>query len=126
MSHVGWVLTLKPAISIHNQVSNRKDFGKKLKNYTNLWELCSLCTLYLILSSSLNGHDEDGVLEHHNTTSDSNGSDGASKDAKVGHQVPTWLSDSTPDEFIVWLMQMLLNNVCQTGHWFSILLGVNY
>nr|GMC54699.1 exocyst complex component SEC8 [Ipomoea batatas] len=51
-------------------------------------------------NSSLNGHGEDGVLEHHKTASDSNGGDGALKDAKDAHQVPTWLSDATPDEFI--------------------------
>ncbi|XP_019196795.1 PREDICTED: exocyst complex component SEC8-like [Ipomoea nil] len=51
-------------------------------------------------NSSVNGHGEHGVLEHHNTASGSKGGDGALKDAKDAHQVPTWLSDATPDEFI--------------------------
>ncbi|VFQ63448.1 unnamed protein product [Cuscuta campestris] len=45
--------------------------------------------------------EDDGVLEHHEATSDSNSGDCAQKDAKVSiNQAPTWLSDSTPDEFI--------------------------
>ncbi|CAN4114992.1 unnamed protein product [Withania somnifera] len=50
------------------------------------------------------GHDEDGedTLSDGNPASlRINGTDGASKDVKiVSHQVPTWLSNSTPDEFV--------------------------
>ncbi|CAN4126609.1 unnamed protein product [Withania somnifera] len=55
-------------------------------------------------SSLVEGHDEDGedTLSDGNPASlRINGTDGASKDVKiVSHQVPTWLSDSTPDEFV--------------------------
>ncbi|KAG5574754.1 hypothetical protein H5410_054888 [Solanum commersonii] len=55
-------------------------------------------------SSLIEGHDEDGedtVSDGNPTSSRINGTDGASKDVKViSHQVPTWLSDSTPDEFV--------------------------
>ena len=44
------------------------------------------------LSSSFDGHDEEDSVEH----------DEASADSKfLAHQLPPWLSDSTPDEFIV-------------------------
>ncbi|KAH0713481.1 hypothetical protein KY289_009440, partial [Solanum tuberosum] len=55
-------------------------------------------------SSLVEGHDEDGedtVSDGNPTSSRINGTDGASKDVKIiSHQVPTWLSDSTPDEFV--------------------------
>ncbi|XP_047256693.1 exocyst complex component SEC8 isoform X2 [Capsicum annuum] len=55
-------------------------------------------------SSLVEGHDEDGedTLSDGNPASlRINGTDGASKDVKIfSHQVPTWLSDSTPDEFV--------------------------
>ncbi|GMY09274.1 exocyst complex component sec8, partial [Fagus crenata] len=59
--------------------------------------------------SSFDGHDEEGALElHDDATSDGhmasiriNGSDGNLKDVKsVSRQMPTWLSNSTPDEFL--------------------------
>lgn len=44
--------------------------------------------------SSYDGHDEDGYLEPHDNVGDA-------KDAKViSHQIPLWLSSSTPDEFV--------------------------
>ncbi|XP_039071941.1 exocyst complex component SEC8-like [Hibiscus syriacus] len=44
--------------------------------------------------SSYDGHDEDGSLETHDN-------DGDAKDGKViSHQMPLWLSSSTPDEFV--------------------------
>lgn len=47
--------------------------------------------------SSYDGHDEDGSLEPHEERH--NGGDG--KDVKViSHQIPLWLSNSTPDEFV--------------------------
>ncbi|XVF83080.1 hypothetical protein PTKIN_Ptkin16aG0103900 [Pterospermum kingtungense] len=47
--------------------------------------------------SSYDGHDEDGSLEPHEERH--NGVDG--KDVKViSHQIPLWLSNSTPDEFV--------------------------
>jgi hypothetical protein len=61
-------------------------------------------------SSSFDGYDEDGALElHDDATSDGhkasikvNGGDGNLKDVKiVPRQMPTWLSNSTPDEFLV-------------------------
>ncbi|XP_009588083.1 exocyst complex component SEC8 [Nicotiana tomentosiformis] len=55
-------------------------------------------------SSVAEGHDEDGedtVSDGYPTSLRINGTDGASKDVKmVSHQIPTWLSDSTPDEFV--------------------------
>lgn len=59
--------------------------------------------------SSFDGHDEEGALElHDDATLDGhmasiriNGSDGNLKDVKsVSRQMPTWLSNSTPDEFL--------------------------
>lgn len=45
-----------------------------------------------------------------------NGTDGASKDVKmVSHQIPTWLSESTPDEFVV----RKLPNPTNLGLWHS-------
>ncbi|XWS75196.1 hypothetical protein CRYUN_Cryun01aG0064600 [Craigia yunnanensis] len=47
--------------------------------------------------SSYDGHDEDGSLEPHDERL--NGGDG--KDVKViSHQIPLWLLNSTPDEFV--------------------------
>ncbi|XP_022765454.1 exocyst complex component SEC8-like [Durio zibethinus] len=47
--------------------------------------------------SSYDGHDEDGSLEPHDERL--NGGDG--KDVKlVSHQIPVWLLNSTPDEFV--------------------------
>ncbi|CAL1374214.1 unnamed protein product [Linum trigynum] len=58
------------------------------------------------LSSSFDGHDEDGSIElHDEATSDGhargNGGEGITKDAKAGlRKIPSWLLHSTPDEFI--------------------------
>ncbi|PHU14014.1 hypothetical protein BC332_15219 [Capsicum chinense] len=56
-------------------------------------------------SSLVEGHGEDGedTLSDGNPASlRINGIDGASKDINIfSHQVPTWLLDSTPDEFVV-------------------------
>lgn len=43
------------------------------------------------LSSSFDGHDEEDSVEH----------DEATDSKLLSHQLPPWLSDSTPDEFIV-------------------------
>ncbi|CAN1218345.1 Exocyst complex component SEC8 [Linum perenne] len=53
------------------------------------------------LSSSLEGHDEDGEL-HDEASSDGHArGDGITKDSKaVSRHIPSWLSNSTPDEFI--------------------------
>ncbi|XP_047332675.1 exocyst complex component SEC8 [Impatiens glandulifera] len=49
--------------------------------------------------SSVDGHEDDGAQETHDESA--NGGDGNSKDIKMAsRQVPTWLCDSTPDEFI--------------------------
>ncbi|KAK3015768.1 hypothetical protein RJ639_007496 [Escallonia herrerae] len=59
--------------------------------------------------SSYDGHDDDGALDMHDeATLDGyaasvrvNGGDSNSKDVKiVSHLIPTWLSFSTPDEFV--------------------------
>ncbi|KAL3523498.1 hypothetical protein ACH5RR_016332 [Cinchona calisaya] len=52
--------------------------------------------------SSFDGHDEDGALDiQEDSLSKVNGGDGASKDVKIfSRQIPIWLSDSTPDEFV--------------------------
>ncbi|XP_065861564.1 exocyst complex component SEC8 [Euphorbia lathyris] len=59
--------------------------------------------------SSFDGHDEDGTLELHDEVNldgsagvaRANGGDGNLKDMKiVYHQVPSFLSNSTPDEFV--------------------------
>ena len=61
-------------------------------------------------SSSFDGRDEEGALElPDDATSDGhmasirvNGGDGIPKDVKiVSRQMPIWLSNSTPDEFLV-------------------------
>lgn len=50
-------------------------------------------------SSSFDGHDEEDSVEHDESTADTarNGTDSK----LLSHQLPPWLSDSTPDEFIV-------------------------
>uniref|UniRef100_A0A2P2LW47 Exocyst complex component Sec8 n=1 Tax=Rhizophora mucronata TaxID=61149 RepID=A0A2P2LW47_RHIMU len=59
--------------------------------------------------SSFDGHDEDAFLDQHDeATSEehvasimANGGDGNMKDIKIVHcQIATWLSNSTPDEFV--------------------------
>lgn len=61
-------------------------------------------------SSSYDGHEEDGGFDGHGETASDgntasvrvNGGDNPSKDAKTPpRQIPTWLSVSTPDEFVV-------------------------
>ncbi|KAJ0102483.1 hypothetical protein Patl1_06037 [Pistacia atlantica] len=58
-------------------------------------------------SSTLDGHDEEGSPRIHDEAGSDghmariNGGDGNLKDMKIfSHQIPTWLSNSTPDEFI--------------------------
>ncbi|XP_022890081.1 exocyst complex component SEC8-like isoform X2 [Olea europaea var. sylvestris] len=59
-------------------------------------------------SSSFDGHDEDGATDVQDdatsdgyTTMQVNGGDTVPRDGKiVSRQIPTWLSDSTPDEFV--------------------------
>ncbi|KAJ0045441.1 hypothetical protein Pint_05990 [Pistacia integerrima] len=58
-------------------------------------------------SSTLDGHDEEGSPRMHDEAGSDghmariNGGDGNLKDMKIfSHQIPTWLSNSTPDEFI--------------------------
>lgn len=81
-------------------------------------------------SSSFDGHDEEGALElHDDATSDGhmasiriNGSDGNLKDVKsVSRQMPTWLSNSTPDEFLVRISQSYIS--CYIMCLYSHLLG---
>ncbi|CAA3000568.1 exocyst complex component SEC8 [Olea europaea subsp. europaea] len=58
--------------------------------------------------SSFDGHDEDGATDVQDdatsdgyTTMQVNGGDTVPRDGKiVSRQIPTWLSDSTPDEFV--------------------------
>ncbi|KAJ6983418.1 exocyst complex component SEC8 isoform X2 [Populus alba x Populus x berolinensis] len=57
--------------------------------------------------SSFDGHDEDlditdeATSDGHTASMRTNGGDGNMKDIKVGsRQIPSWLSNSTPDEFI--------------------------
>ncbi|CAI9091156.1 OLC1v1026103C1 [Oldenlandia corymbosa var. corymbosa] len=53
-------------------------------------------------SSSFDGHDEDGASDlPDDTVSKVNGGDGVPKDGKIfSRQIPPWLSNSTPDEFV--------------------------
>lgn len=53
----------------------------------------------VFLSSSFDGHDEEDSVEHDEATTDTvrNGTDSK----LLSYQLPPWLSDSTPDEFIV-------------------------
>lgn len=47
-------------------------------------------------------HDE-ATLDEHSAAIRVNGGDNTPKDVKiVSRQTPTWLSYSTPDEFVVW------------------------
>ncbi|KAH8497340.1 hypothetical protein H0E87_019858 [Populus deltoides] len=57
--------------------------------------------------SSFDGHDEDlditdeATSDGHTASMRTNGGDGNMKDIKIGsRQIPSWLSNSTPDEFI--------------------------
>lgn len=53
--------------------------------------------------SSYDGHDEDVAFDTHDEESASlrvNGGDGIPKDLKISRQIPSWLSNSTPDEFV--------------------------
>ncbi|KAK6156340.1 hypothetical protein DH2020_010588 [Rehmannia glutinosa] len=65
--------------------------------------------LSLLLTSLFNGHSEDGTIDSHDDATSNgytpsmraNGGDTGAKDVKiVSRQIPMWLSDSTPDEFV--------------------------
>jgi exocyst complex component 4 len=75
-------------------------------------------------SSSFDGHDEEDSVEHDESTADTarNGTDSK----LLSHQLPPWLSDSTPDEFIeavrksddplhVKYLQTLVQCLCMLG-----------
>lgn len=71
-------------------------------------------------SSSFDGHDEEGASElHDEVASDGhatslrvNGNEGYSKDIKtVPRQMPTWLSNSTPDEFLVCSFVLIMSHI---------------
>lgn len=62
------------------------------------------------LSSSFDGQTEDGTMDMHDDATSNgytpsmraNGGDSSARDAKsLSRQIPMWLSDSTPDEFVV-------------------------
>ncbi|XP_050203746.1 exocyst complex component SEC8 isoform X2 [Mercurialis annua] len=85
--------------------------------------------------SSFDGHDEDGNLDFHDESNLDghgailrvNGGDGNAKDVKLlARQLPSWLSNSTPDEFIEGLkksdaplhvkyLQTLVECLCMLG-----------
>lgn len=73
-------------------------------------EVCCLHYCSLVSRSSYDGHEEASTLELNDeavsdgqsTFSRVNGGDGGLKEAKlVTRQLPTWLSNSIPDEFLV-------------------------
>lgn len=70
--------------------------------------LFSLLLSCLVSRSSFDGHEEGSTLEDEaasdsqSTSARVNGGDGGSKEAKLTtRQLPTWLSNSIPDEFLV-------------------------
>lgn len=65
--------------------------------------------IFFWFSSSFNGHDEDGALDlQDDTLAQANGGNGLLRDVKMdSHQIPRWLSESTPDEFCVWMLNIL-------------------
>lgn len=74
-----------------------------------------------VFSSSFDGHDEEGALEpRDDATSDGhmasarvNGSDGNLKDAKIlPREMPPWLLNSTPDEFLVRISHSYISIYC--------------
>ncbi|KAJ4834639.1 exocyst subunit [Turnera subulata] len=77
--------------------------------------------------SSFDGPDEENSLEPHDEFSRTNGADGSMKDLKTAaHQIPPWLSSSTPDEFVetikksdapihVKYLQTLVECLCMLG-----------
>lgn len=76
--------------------------------------ICTKLVFFFLLgflfSSSYDGHDEDGSFDTHD---EANGGDGTLKDVKVAsRQIPAWLSYSTPDEFVVWLLNTRHNRIC--------------
>ncbi|CAN1162199.1 Exocyst complex component SEC8 [Linum perenne] len=75
------------------------------------------------LSSSLEGHDEDGEL-HDEASSDGHArGDGITKDSKaVSRHIPSWLSNSTPDEFIVWPQYLVGSRIV----WHSFMFFCNF
>lgn len=81
--------------------------------YSKYWLVNNWFSEFLC-SSSFDGHDEDGTSDlTEDTVSKMNGGDGAPKDVKtVSRQIPIWLSDSTPDEFVVWIPYKLHNLIC--------------
>lgn len=78
-------------------------------------------TFECAFSSSFDGHDEEGALEpRDDATSDGhmasarvNGGDGNLKDAKtLPREMPPWLSNSTPDEFLVRISPSYISIYC--------------
>lgn len=60
-----------------------------------IWTVC--------FRSTFDGHDEDGSPELQDISSD------GIKDGKIiPHQIPVWLSESTPDEFVVRIVYSML------------------
>lgn len=55
----------------------------------------------VFLSSSFDGHDEEDSVEHDEATADGNIVRNGTDSKLLSYQLPPWLSDSTPDEFIV-------------------------
>ncbi|KAJ8748917.1 hypothetical protein K2173_013352 [Erythroxylum novogranatense] len=53
-------------------------------------------------SSSIDGHDEDASVDVHDDAAADGlaASNGSIKDVKIHRQIPSWLSNSTPDEFV--------------------------
>lgn len=69
--------------------------------------------LLVLCSSSFDGHDEEGALEIQDEAATdgysavirANGGDAGLKEVQIISQhIPIWLSYSTPDEFLVWLI----------------------
>lgn len=67
----------------------------------------------VLCSSSFDGHEEEGALEIQDEAATdgcsaivrANGGDAGLKEVQIiSRHIPTWLSYSTPDEFLVWLI----------------------
>jgi len=84
----------------------------------------------IFLHSSFDGPDEDldisdeATPDGHIGSMRANGGNGNMKDIKiVSHQIPSWLSNSTPDEFIVWTLYLKTRLVLNLWWLFSFSLG---
>lgn len=86
-----------------NFKSNLHKLDNRIYSITSLsYDL--FVSFFLLFSSSFDGHNEDGTLDVHDDAAP-NGytpkANGGGDARTISRQIPVWLSDSTPDEFVV-------------------------